>query len=419
MAIDRREAVLAGLGAWAGATVSAQAAADPLAGGALDADVKTYVDLGEHRTGTAGDAATTAWLEKALKAAGYAVERQGFDYPVFELAHAGLKLGGREIAGFPYWTPATTPAGGLTAPLSLTPVPGKILLVSLTAGSGAGLNAPPPKLISDAAASGAAAVVAITENPLGELSVLNRTPKAAPWPVPVLLVAGREGAALKAAGESGEAATLRLEGKTVTRKAENVVARRPRSGKHLVISTPKSGWLHCAGERGSGVAIWLGLARRLAATDHHVTLVATSGHEFDGYGGHIFTETLAPKPADTKLWLHIGANVAVYDFALQDGKIVRQPRARSDRLLACSDNLMAAAAKAFAGQPGYETPLDIDERKPPGEVALFQSLGYAPLIGMVAGNPLHHTPRDLADVTDGGMLEPVARGLWSLISAQP
>lgn len=417
MAIDRREAVLAGLGAWAGAAVSAQAAADPLAGAALYADVKTYASLGEHRTGTSGDAATTAWLENALKAAGYSVERQGFDYPVFELAHAGLTLGGREITGFPYWTPATTPAGGVTAPLSLTAGSGTILVLSLPAGSGGGLNAPPPKPISDGAASGVAAVVAITENPLGEMSVLNRTPKAEPWPVPVLLVAGREGVALKAAAEAGQAATLRLEGKTAVRKAENVIARRARPGKHLVASTPKSGWFHCAGERGSGVAIWLGLARRLARTDYNVTLVATSGHELDGYGGHIFTETLAPKPADTKLWLHIGANVAAYDYALQDGKIVRQAGPRADRLLACSDALMPLAAKAFAGQPGYEKPFDIDQRKPPGEVALFQSLGYAPLIGMVAGHPLHHTTRDLPDVTDGKGLEPVARGLWSLISA--
>jgi hypothetical protein len=416
MVIDRRGAVLAGLGAWAGATVTARAAADPLAGPALYADVKTYSGLGEHRTGTPGDAATTVWLEKALKAAGYATERQGFDYPVFELAHAGLTLGRREVAGFPYWTPATTPAGGLTAPLSLTQAPGKILVVSLAPGSGGGLNAPPPKLVSDGAASGAAAVVAITENPLGEMSALNRAPKAAPWLVPVLLVAGREGAALKAAAEAGQSATLRLEGRTVTRKAENVIGRRARPGKHLVVSTPKSGWFHCAGERGSGVAIWLGLARWLATTDHNVTLLCPSGHEFDGYGGHIFTETLAPKPADTKLWLHIGANVAAYDYALQDGKIVRQPRARADRILACSDALMPLAAGAFAGQPGYQKAFDIDEKKPPGEIALFQSLGYAPLIGVVAGHPLHHTTRDLAEVTDGRMLEPVARGLKAMLA---
>jgi hypothetical protein len=417
MAVDRREAVLASLAVWAGAAVSARAAEDPPAGAALYADVQAYSELGEHRTGTPGDAATTLWLQKALTAAGYAVELQGFDYPVFELGRCDLTLGGREVAGFPYWTPATTPAGGLAAPLSTTPETGKILVVALPAGSGGGLNAPPPRPISEGVASGAAAVVAITENPLGELSVLNRTPKAEPWPVPVLLVAGREGGGVRAAAQRGETATLRLEGKTVTRAAHNVIARRVRPGKHLVVSTPKSGWLHCAGERGSGVAIWLGLARWLATTDQNVTLVGTSGHEFDGYGGHIFTETRAPKPADTRLWLHIGANVAAYDFSLPDGRLTRLAGPRADRLLACSDALMPLAARAFAGQPGYEKPFDIDQRKPPGEVALFQSLGYAPLIGIVAGHPLHHTPRDLPDVTDGAMLEPVARGLAAMIAA--
>ncbi len=415
MRINRRGAVLAGLGVWAGPAVNAQAAADPLDGAALYADVKTYSGLGIHRTGLPGDTATTLWLERALTAAGYAVESQAFDYPVFELGRSDLTLGDHRIAGFPYWTPKTTPDGGLTAPLSATGQAGTILVISLRAGSGGGLYAPPPPPISDGVASGAAAVIAITENPLGEMSALNRTPRAAPWPVPVLLVAGREGAALKAAAEKGQTATLRLEGRTVAGKAENVIARRARPGKHLVVSTPKSGWLHCAGERGSGVAIWLGLARWLATTEHNLTLVCPSGHEFDGNGGHLFTETLPPKPADTKLWLHIGANVAAYDYALQDGRITRQAGPRADRILACSDRLMPLAATAFAGQPGYEKPFDIDERKPPGEVALFQSLGYAPLIGVVAGHPLHHTPIDLPDVTDGKVLEPVARGLKAML----
>ena len=415
MRINRRDAVLTSLCAWAGAAVTAKAAADPLDGAALYADVKTYSDLGIHRTGLPGDTATTVWLERALTAAGYAVERQAFDYPVFELGRSDLTLGDQRIAGFPYWTPKTTPSGGLMAPLSATGQAGTILVISLRAGSGGGLYAPPPPPISDGVGSGAAAVIAITESPLGEMSALNRTPKSAPCPVPVMLVAGREGAALKAAAEKGQSATLRLEGRTIAGKAENVIGRRARRGRHLVVSTPKSGWFRCAGERGSGVAIWLGLARWLATTDHNVTLLAASGHEFDGYGGHIFTETLAPRPADTKLWLHIGANVAAYDYALQSGAITRQAVPRADRILACSDGLMPLAAEAFAGQPGYQKPFDIDQKTPPGEVALFQSRGYAPLIGVVAGHPLHHTPIDLPDVTDGKMLEPVARGLKAML----
>jgi hypothetical protein len=416
--VDRRQALAGGLGVWAGAAMSARATADPLSGEALYDDVKAYADLGEHRTGAAGDDATTAWLVKALKAAGYAAEPQGFDYPVFELARADIVLGGRTLESFPYWTPRATPAGGVTAPLSTVGGAGKVALVTLPAGSGAGLNSPPTAEIVRAAASGAVAVVAVTENPLGQLSAMNRTPKAEPWPVPVLLAASRDGLALRAAAQMGEPVTVRLEGRTVTRRADNVVGRRVRPGKHLVLSTPKSGWFHCAGERGSGIAIWLGLARWLAASsDHNLTVVAASGHEFDGYGGHVFTQTLAPKPADTKLWLAIGANVAAYDFALVDGKVTRQPGPQAGRLLACSDALMASAAKAFAGQPGYETPFDIDQRKPPGEVAHFQELGYSPLIGMVALHPLHHTRIDLPDVTGPAMLEPVARGLAETIAA--
>jgi hypothetical protein len=300
--------------------------------------------------------------------------------------------------------------------LSLTGGRGKVALAILPPGAGGGLGAPPPAEITAAVASGAVAVIAATESPLGELSVLNRNPKAEPWPVPVLLVAGREGDALRSAAAAGEAATVRLTGRTVVRTAHNVIGRRKRPGKALVISTPKSGWLRCAGERGSGIAIWLGLARWLAAeTEHNLVVVASSGHEFDGYGAHQFTEALAPKPADTKLWLAIGANVAAYDFALKDGTIVRQPGPQAGRILACSDALMARATDAFAGQPGYSQPVDIDKRKPPGELAHFQELGYSPLIGLVALHPLHHTRRDLPDVTDGAMLEPVARGLQAVL----
>lgn len=416
MAINRRSAIAAGLAA-STVSVTARSAVDPLAGEALYADVKTYAGLGEHRTGTVGDDATTVWLARALKVAGYVVERQAFDYPVFELARADLMLGGRTLDAFPYWTPRTTPAGGLTAPLSMTGGPGKIMLVDLPPGTGGGLDAPPPKQIADAVATGAAAVVAITENALGEMATLNRNPKAPAWPVPILLVAGREAAALKAAAAAGEIATIRLEGRDVMRTPQSVIGRRLRPGKPVVISTPKSGWFHCAGERGSGIAIWLGLARWLAAsTDHNIVVVCASGHEFDGYGAHHFTQTLAPKPEDTKLWVAIGANVAVYDYALQGRQIVRQPGPPATRTLGCSGPLTALAAKAFAGQLGYATPLNLDDHTAPGELATFRGLGYRPLIGLVAASLLHHTRRDLADVTGPAMLEPVARGLQAMIA---
>jgi len=413
--IDRRTAVVAGLSALA---LPAHAAtSDPLAGEALYADVKAYAGLGEHRTGTAGDEATTVWLEKALKAAGYAVERQAFDYPVFDLTRAEIVLGGRTLESFPYWAPKATPPGGLTAPLSLAGGAGKIALVDLPPGTGAGLDSPPPAQIAAAVDAGASAVIAITENALDQLAALNRNPKAPPWRCPVLLAAGRDADALKAAAASGAPVVVRLEGHAVTRPAFNVIGRRARPGKPVVISTPKSGWFHCAGERGSGIAIWLGLARWLAASsERNLIVVCSSGHEFDGYGAHRFTETLAPKPADTALWVALGANVASYNFALEDGEIARQPGPPATRTLGCSASLLPVASRAFAGQRGYDRPLDLDAHNAPGELATFRALGYRPLVGLVAGHPLHHTRRDLADVTGPAMLEPVARGLKAIIA---
>jgi hypothetical protein len=418
MGLDRRKAVLGGA-ALAGAGMSAKAARPATAalqGAALYADVKAYAGLGEHRTGTPGDQAATGWMVQALKRAGYRVETQGFDYPVFEIGRCEVDVGATQLAGLPYWTPTTTPPDGITAPLTEAGGPGRVAFVSMPGVSGGGLYQPPPKEVVQAVDSGASAVVVVTEHPLGELVAFNRTPLAPPWKAPVVFVAGRQKDLLQAVARRSGDVTVRLEGRSVTGHADNVIARKPGRGKPVVISTPKSGWFHCAGERGSGIAIWLGLARWLATTEMNVVLLAASGHEFDGYGGAQFAKTLAPKPAETALWVHIGANVAMYDFVLQGGRVVRQGGPLPQRLLAVSEPLLPAAAKAFAGQVGYAEPFDIDKRKAPGEIAHYQALGYGPLIGMVASSAVFHTPRDLADVTGPDLLEPVARGLAALIA---
>lgn len=409
---SRRE--LAAGAALAGLPVSALAA-DPLSGASLYADVKTYAGFGEHRTGTPGDDAVTAWLERELRAAGYAVERQGFDYPVFSLESAAMELAGRRIDAFPIWTPR---AGEAAGPLSAAPRPGALAVMSFPYGTGAPLEASAVyrKPVEAAIAAGAGGVVIATQNPLGELVAYNALPNAPPWPVPVVGVAGREGAALQAAAERGADARLRIAGALHPGRAQNVVARKPGPGKPLIISTPKSGWFTCAGERGSGLAIWLALARRLAARrDFHLVLVAASGHEFDGYGGRLFAEHLAPKPAEARGWVHIGANVASYDFALRDGQITRLDHPQAGRRLAVSEALLPAARQAFAGQVGYEKPVDVEVEGAPGELAEYQRRGYRPLVGLVGLHPLHHTRRDLPDATGPEVLEPVARGLAAVV----
>src|SRR3546814_8243070 len=78
-----------------------------------------------------------------------------------------------------------------------------------------------------------------------------------------------------------------LDGKGGLRAAENVVARRVRDGRRwVVVSTPRSGWTDCAGERGPGLAIWLALAEWMphAFADHSLLFVCHSGHEYENLG---------------------------------------------------------------------------------------------------------------------------------------
>lgn len=407
----RRGMGAAGLAMAATPALSA-AGADPLDGTALYAEVTRYALWGDHRTGSAGDMVATGGLQAALVAAGYDVQRQWFDLPVFDLKAAMVRAGGQAFEAFPLWMPQ---AGAAAGPLSQSADRGAVVLISMPYGTGAALetSATWRKPVQAAIDAGAAGVVVVTEHPLGEFAAYNCAAAMPPWPAPVLGVAARDAPALRAM--IGQRAEVAIVGTTRAGRSNNLIATNRGSGRPLMVSTPKSGWFRCAGERGSGLAIWLGLARRFSKSDRRLVFVAASGHEFDGYGGKLFAEHLAPKPAEARGWVHIGANVATYDFAIAGGKLTRLDRPQAGRLAAASEALLPAARKAFAGQLGYESPRDIDKEQPPGEIGEYQRRGYGPLFSLVGTHPLHHTRRDLPDVSGPELLEPVARSLAQVI----
>ena len=47
----------------------------------------------------------------------------------------------------------------------------------------------------------------------------------------------------------------------------------------MVLSTPRSGWFTCAGERGPGIALWMALLPWMAKTltRHDIVVVTASG----------------------------------------------------------------------------------------------------------------------------------------------
>ena len=79
----------------------------------------------------------------------------------------------------------------------------------------------------------------------------------------------------------------------------------------LVVMTPRSGWWHCASERGGGLACWLEVMRTLskAGSPRDVIFVATSGHELGTYGISAFLEHRPGFVKSACAWIHFGANI--------------------------------------------------------------------------------------------------------------
>lgn len=407
-------------------TVESQAtdADDPLDGASLYDHVKHYDALGEHRTGSLADNATSQWIADVLLAAGFDIELQEFSLPQFEPSLSSVEISGVGVLpAYPVWPVVPVDTSGISAPLApfdADDVAGKLVVVPAPFFPNASLETP---IYGDAFASvqgrGAVGILAITEGQTGEIIALNNKLDAR-RAEPALLVAGRDGPCLMQAARDGHRARLICEGVHKAKVlAHNVIARRQGRGRTIVVSTPKSGWFQCAGERGSGLAIFLGLARWLREESNaDLLFVATSGHEFEGYGGRRFLAERAPPPEDVRVWLHIGANAATMAVNVEDGELKQGNIPLEMRWLVTSGELVPHAARAFAGVPGYSEPHDIANTSAAGELAIYRDAHYAPVAGIIGANILHHTPSDRATIATGpDALEPVARGLAAFLAS--
>jgi len=148
----------------------------------------------------------------------------------------------------------------------------------------------------------------------------------------------------------------------------------------LVVMTPRSGWWHCASERGGGLFCWLEVMRALRETppEREVIFVASSGHEL----GHIGLDNVLkrrPELITQATWLHFGANIGA-----AGGKLTLQ--SPQDDLRDLADIEMTRAAQRNAGfSPKTQVPF--------GESRAIHRAGgrYLTLIGT---NSFFHLPQD-------------------------
>ncbi|MCH8061860.1 MAG: hypothetical protein IH861_05095 [Chloroflexi bacterium] len=152
----------------------------------------------------------------------------------------------------------------------------------------------------------------------------------------------------------------------------------------VVVTTPISGWFHCAGERGTGIAISLELAKSLARS-YPVMVVGATGHELDYLGAKRYLEASPLPPAAV---IHLGASVAT-GIPGQDGSLVLSPT-RSALTSTTGEVAQEMQRAAAQGEFAFES-------DPPlygGEGGEWIRLGM-PLLSFLGGFRLFHTPEDL------------------------
>lgn len=413
-----RRAVL-GVGTSLFAAGSAAAGADTATAEAeVQRILERYHGFGEKASGGLGDEACGAWLEEELTRLGYACGRHRFEIAAYEGEAPTLTAGAARVELIPQAIVTPTPAGGLTGPLHAQGRPGAIALLALPYARWSTAKGEVERRVGSAIAAGAKAIVLATTGPTGEAIALNTPAETRLFDRPVAVMAPKDTGPFLAAAARGEPATLRMSGRSFHRPAYNVTATLARgAAKTLVLSTPRSGWFSCAGERGTGLAAWLLLAAWAAKAKLpvNVALVATSGHEYEYAGGERYIAERAPKPAETALWVHLGANLAARDWHEWGRTLAPLPSADPQRFLLASPPLVASAKAAFAGLHGLEQTYPATRERAAGETASILHAGYGPVIGTFGVHRFHHTRQDDLRCVSAALVPPVATAFARVI----
>jgi hypothetical protein len=371
-------------------------------GQALYQIVRAYRALGDQRTGTEVGAKTIDWFAAELQRRGGRVTRQHFTFDRYD-ATSLVTIDGREVPSMPLYYE------GVGKAVSDRPFVAAVDVLARDRASDA-----LTKAIAQAQSEGATVAVIATVNPLGQLQTPNREPKIGSG-LPVVLVPGDVADKLK----TGKV-HVSFTGKIVLGRSANVVgAFGAASNSPIVVATPLSGWFTCAAERGTGIAVALALAKRLAP-GHSVLVVGTPGHEILH---HIGLEAfLKRNKLDPALVIHLGANVALGTKDPATGKFRLAPGAKDRTRLPAAfrtANVRMDPAIFERLKPVLAT-VDLPARlNPPawaGEGELWAAAVHSPLMSFVGLGPQFHTPADVPeDVTSPELLAQVCGAIGTAV----
>lgn len=267
---------------------------------ALRRAISEYDAQGWHRTGTDVDNRSADWLCACLRARGIDGRVVQLPFDRFEPGTATLVTRDLRLDGLPLFDGGTTPHGGIRGRLG--PI-GSDALIGVTVGRP---NAATEELREAREDGRHAVIVTVSHDGQSGLAVTNATRYDRPYGPPVLQLGSEHHEVVSALCEGKAEAEVTVLGLRVPATASNVVGYIPGRDPSLspiVLMTPRSGWWHCASERGTGIACWLETAdtARRMGLQRDVYLVASTGHELGFWGMHRFMETADARVLDAAL----------------------------------------------------------------------------------------------------------------------
>jgi hypothetical protein len=143
--------------------------------------------------------------------------------------------------------------------------------------------------------------------------------------------------------------------------------------------------------------------------------VATSGHEVAHRGLEaLLRDERALFDRPFAAWLHLGANLATFDYARDRQPLTLLPAPNPDRGVIASPAALAKVREAFAGVEAM--PVGEASRDGAfGEARSILAAGFQPVIGLVGSGVYHHVAGDRAGVsTSGALVRPLALALARL-----
>jgi hypothetical protein len=343
--------------------------------------IAEYDAQGIHRTATGTDNASGEWLRGQAEQAGAAARLESFDLDRVDVDAAYVESDGRRIDGLPFFDGAFTNERGVLATLGPPEAARPLALVTLTAAA----ISTEGQSLSDLRRSGRfEGIVAVTNGAHAGLSPSNAAAFANPYGTPVLQVSSEEGAWLEERSRLQHDVRFVANAVRTPTRGSNVVAvvagRQPNLTP-VVVMTPRSGWWHCAGERGGGIACWLEIIRVVAAKPGERTLlcVASSGHELGHFGLDRFIERRPGLIKDAAAWIHLGADVGAAGGAMR---------------LQSSDEQIEAIANASLARANAVVAQHVPRGTVPGGEARNIHVGGGRYVSLLGGSPFFHNLAD-------------------------